>query len=118
MLGVRFSDPLDLKRALQIRCLVVRASMRRWRRPLTAIDVEIHTAFPFGTTGSVIYFTFDALKIMVSSQADCGRLPSLGRQGIGRVSPSVARASSSPLELEGRPMELGLRDAGGDDLLR
>src|SRR5262249_54092294 len=35
----------------------------------------------------VIYFTFDALKIMVSSQADCGRLPSLGRQGIGRVSP-------------------------------
>src|SRR5262249_2660449 len=33
---------------------------------------------PVRHTGSVIYFTFDALKIMVSSQADCGRLPSLG----------------------------------------
>jgi hypothetical protein len=53
LLGVRFSqfdDPLlDLKRALQLRCLVIRAWMRRWRRPPTAIDVEIHTAFPFGT---------------------------------------------------------------------
>src|SRR6516162_8445170 len=66
---------------------------------------------PVRHTGSVIYFTFDALKIMVSSQADCGRLPSLGRQGIGRVSPCRTR-SSSPWSSKGGPIELGLRDSG------
>jgi ABC-type uncharacterized transport system substrate-binding protein len=35
--------------------------------PPTAIDVEISSRIPIRHIGSVIYFTFDAPKIMVSS---------------------------------------------------
>jgi hypothetical protein len=67
---------------------------------------------PVRHTGSVIYFTFDALKIMVSSQGDCGRLPSLGRQGLGRVSPSVARAPVRPWSSKGGQSSLDFATRG------
>src|SRR5215831_19758427 len=49
---------------------------------------------------------------MVSSQADCGRLPSLGRQGIGRVSPSVARAPVRPWSSKGGQSSLDFATRG------